>query len=43
MTMRAMIIRTANTAVDALETSTRTKCRIGSGQRIASEVVSTRA
>ena len=43
MMTRAMIIRTANTAVDALATMTRTKCRSGSGQRIASEVMSTRA
>ncbi len=41
--MRAAITRIANTAVDALATSTRTKCRSGNGQRIASEVMSTRA
>ena len=43
ITTRSAIIRTANTAVDALPTSTRTKCRSGSGQRIASDVMSTRA
>ncbi|MEZ0047153.1 hypothetical protein ABIA42_006032 [Bradyrhizobium sp. USDA 327] len=31
-----------NTAVEALETITRAKWRSGSGQRIASEVMSTR-
>ena len=41
--MRAAITRIAKIAVDALATSTRTKCRSGSGQRIASEVMSTRA
>ena len=40
--MRAAITRIANTAVEALATSTRAKCRSGSGQRIASEVMSTR-
>ena len=40
---RAAISRIANIAVDALATSTRAKCRSGSGQRIASEVMSTRA
>ena len=41
MTTRASIISTANTAVDALPTSTRMNSRNGAGQPIASEVTST--
>ncbi|MHC2600554.1 hypothetical protein ACVL92_001368 [Bradyrhizobium liaoningense] len=37
-----MITSSVNTAVEALETITRTKCRSGSGKRIASEVMSMR-
>ena len=43
MVTRAAITRIANTTVEALPTSTRAKRRSGSGQRIASEVMSTRA
>ena len=43
MTTRDAIIRIAKTAVDALRTMTRMKCRNGSGQRIASELTSTLA
>ena len=37
-----MIITIANARVEALATSTRTKCRNGVGQPIASEVMSIR-
>ena len=42
MTTRASVIRTANTAVDALPTSTRMNSRSGAGQPMASEVRSIR-
>ena len=40
--MRAAITNIANTAVDALPTTTRAKCRNGSGQLFANDVVSIR-
>ena len=43
MTTRASVISTANTAVEALPTITRTTCRSGAGQFFASEVTSIRA
>jgi hypothetical protein len=41
--IRSAITQMANIAVDALPISTRMKRRIGNGQRIANEVMSTRA
>ena len=42
MITRSTIIRMAKIAVEALNTITRAKCRSGSGQRIASDDMSTR-